>query len=448
MRIEFITNASVLIHCAGGCTILCDPWFSRGVFYGSWYNFPPLSERQLNTYHNLHPDYIFISHSHPDHLDPKTLAHYDTGIPVLIGKRAHNHLFRTLSELGFADIRELPVGEFARLDGIEVAILPQFSGSADGHPDDVSYDLDSSLWIKDDDGTQLLHLVDNPTKPDDALQLVERYGRPDVALVPYAGASFFPHAFNSYSESEKHAAKDTVKDRRLEAFCEIANILKPQKVIPAAGSYVMGGRIANYSQFLHQGTPGDLAAVWEAKGNPSTQLCVLSTGDVLDASTGDIAPGDDNGYRHFTEGERTAYALTLKDNVLPQDDVHIPQDFALPWQRLLAKARRNQWFMQQRLNMYPEIDVAIELQGSMGVGLGTNENLVFRYSLDSPELRLVESEESRAVIRFRIDASILLMVLLSAAIWNNVEIAALVECERTPDRHDPTVHSLMSFFTL
>jgi hypothetical protein len=42
----------------------------------------------------------------------------------------------------------------------------------------------------------------------------------------------------------------------------------------------------------------------------------------------------------------------------------------------------------------------------------------------------------------------MLMVLLGAAIWNNVEIGALVECERVPNVYDPTIHSLMSHFIL
>ncbi|HIA03584.1 MAG TPA: MBL fold metallo-hydrolase [Myxococcales bacterium] len=342
MRIEFISNASIVIYCADGTTILCDPWLSEGVFHGSWYNFPPLNEQQLKTYRNLRPDYIYISHSHPDHLDPKTLTLYDKNTPVLIGKYAHNHLFRTISGLNFTDIRELALGEFMNFDSLEVAILPQFAGSADGHPDDVGYALDSSLWVKDADGTQLLHLVDNPTKPRDAQQLVERYGQPDVALVPYSGASFFPHAFSHYDSDQKHVLKDKVKKRRLEAFCEITNILKPTQVIPAAGSYVMGGRIAHYSEFLHQATPDDLAAAWESKGNPSTHLCMLTTGDVLEVASGDITQGDDNGYRRFSEEERTAYALSLKDQSLPQDEIYLPPDFKLPWPRLLAKARRNQ----------------------------------------------------------------------------------------------------------
>ena len=36
----------------------------------------------------------------------------------------------------------------------------------------------------------------------------------------------------------------------------------------------------------------------------------------------------------------------------------------------------------------------------------------------------------------------------AAAHWNNVENAPLVEFERTRERYEPTVHSLMSFFML
>ena len=54
----------------------------------------------------------------------------------------------------------------------------------------------------------------------------------------------------------------------------------------------------------------------------------------------------------------------------------------------------------------------------------------------------------RPWIAFHIDIQLLAMVLLSAAVWNNVEIGALVEIESEPDEYDPTVHALMSFFVL
>ena len=104
--------------------------------------------------------------------------------------------------------------------------------------------------------------------------------------------------------------------------------------------------------------------------------------------------------------------------------------------------------MQKRLKLRPEVDLEIEIKGTQKVGVGKSDTLLFRYALDSPEPKASESKETRPLVRFRLNAGILLMILLNAAVWNNVEIAALVECERTPDHHDPIVHSLMSYFTL
>jgi len=90
------------------------------------------------------------------------LVQFDKDIPVLIGKRKHRHLHRTIASIGFTDIRELPFDEYVELDGIKVAILAQFDGTVDGYQDDVGYDLDSSLLVEDVDGTRMLHIVDNP----------------------------------------------------------------------------------------------------------------------------------------------------------------------------------------------------------------------------------------------------------------------------------------------
>jgi len=269
-----------------------------------------------------------------------------------------------------------------------------------------------------------------------------------VALVPYSGASFFPHAFTAYDNDEKETLKKSVKNRRLEGFCDITSILQPDHVIPAAGSYVMGGRIAEYSQHLHGATPKELADVWKVHGCSSTQLCVMSTGDVLDTVAGKITPNNDSSYRDFSEADRTAYALTLQDRTLPQDELVIPDGFPLPWKRLMEKARRNQWTMQERLGLHPEVDVEIKILETAGVKLSEDDAFIYRYSLDTPKANPKACLNGRPNVRFQLDASMALMVLLNAAVWNNVEIAALVECERTPDVHNPTVHSLMSFFTL
>ena len=50
--------------------------------------------------------------------------------------------------------------------------------------------------------------------------------------------------------------------------------------------------------------------------------------------------------------------------------------------------------------------------------------------------------------RFGLDDGLLLMVLLGAANWNNVEIASLLTCERDPDTQDPSIHNLMNWFRI
>jgi hypothetical protein len=83
------------------------------------------------------------------------------------------------------------------------------------------------------------------------------------------------------------------------------------------------------------------------------------------------------------------------------------------------------------------------------VSVGREETLTFTWALDTPDLDAPSGpRDGRPFVRFTIDASSLLMQLTSAAIWNNLEGAALIQCERAPDEHDPTLHSLMSFFTL
>jgi hypothetical protein len=57
-------------------------------------------------------------------------------------------------------------------------------------------------------------------------------------------------------------------------------------------------------------------------------------------------------------------------------------------------------------------------------------------------------EGPRRFIRFGADDGLMLMVLLGAAVWNNVEIGSLITMEREPDIHDPAIHTLMNWFRL
>ena len=82
MKIKYLSSASVLIQDEDS-SILTDPWFVDGEFYGSWNNYPPCTVN-LNELENI--DGIYISHIHPDHFSVKTLKKMNKTIPVFIHK--------------------------------------------------------------------------------------------------------------------------------------------------------------------------------------------------------------------------------------------------------------------------------------------------------------------------------------------------------------------------
>ena len=83
MKIRKLGSATVLIE-TQDARILCDPWLTDGAYYGSWCNYPPIN---LDEYDLSNLDYIYISHIHPDHFDPKTMERVNSSTPVLI----HNY---------------------------------------------------------------------------------------------------------------------------------------------------------------------------------------------------------------------------------------------------------------------------------------------------------------------------------------------------------------------
>ncbi len=445
MQLEFVTNACVSIRLSDGRTVLVDPWIGGSAFHGSWYNFPPLLPESLARYRALEPDWIYVSHIHPDHLHAPSLAHYPKSTPILIGKLPHDHLHRAIAAIGFRHIRELELGGTSRFDGIDLTILADFGSSGDGYVDQTGYAMDSSLHVTDSDGASILHVVDNCIQPDDARALRERFGAIDIALLPYGGASFFPHAFFEYDDDSKAAKRDAVKKDRLELFLEITRILRPRYCVPAAGSYVMGGRIASWSRYLHQATPDEIEHAAQASDLGGARLRQLCTGDVLDSGTGEVTRNANAVFRRYSSEERCRYAEDeLGELPLAQDAVAIPEEFPLPWQRMLGKARANQRAMQRRLGVFPAVDVELLVSPGVQVTLGGDDRLLYRFALDED----APTDAPRMLVRFRLEASLLYMLLTGAAIWNNAEIGALIECAREPDLHDPTVHSLMSFFAL
>ena len=84
MRATSIGHAGILIETVDG-SILCDPWFIPA-FFGSWFVFPRNDQLPEQLMHRIeHPNFLYISHLHADHLDEPWLAdHVDRNTTVLV----------------------------------------------------------------------------------------------------------------------------------------------------------------------------------------------------------------------------------------------------------------------------------------------------------------------------------------------------------------------------
>jgi len=438
VRIEFIANAGFVVTLADGRTLVTDPWLTGGAYYGSWYNYPPVPETVVARVRSLTPDWVYVSHVHPDHLDPDTLRWFP-GASILIGDLGHQHLRRAVMAAGAARVLEMPLDVTSDLgDGVEVTVLPQFAAAGGGFVDEVGYMIDTSLALRDFDGTLLLHVVDNSMSVDDALAFVDRFGHPDIAIVPYSGASLYPHAF-AYSPDDKDARTAALRERTVREFLDVTEALAPRMIVPAAGSYVMGGAIASYSRWLHQATPEQLRAAWAERG-PDESICFvyMAPGDTIDSGAVPTRPYP---VANFSADDRISYALSLASRPLAHEHITVPSAFGVPWLRLLTRARANLWAVQVARDLHPPVDVEIRLASSTRVRC---DGVTFRWALNAEQPGALND----ACVVFTLDPALMLMVLVGAAVWNNIEIGALVQVERHPDEYIPTVHSLMSYFTL
>ena len=82
MKIRKLGSATIILE-SSDVKLICDPWLTDGIYYGSWCNYPPIP---IEKYDLEGIDYIYVSHIHPDHFDPGTFEHLNKDIPVLIHK--------------------------------------------------------------------------------------------------------------------------------------------------------------------------------------------------------------------------------------------------------------------------------------------------------------------------------------------------------------------------
>ena len=224
MRANPIGHAGILVETAGG-SILCDPWFVPA-FFASWFVFPRNDRLDHDLMERIeHPNFLYVSHLHGDHLDEAWLAdHVSRDTTVLVPGYPTRELERRLRHLGFVNFVRTKDGELVDLgSGLQVAIHVETS-ITDGPGGDsalVVYDGDAVLVNQNDCRTT-------------DLAALGRHGRVDLHFLQHSGAIWYPMVYDEPAERMR-ALVDAKVDSQLTRAMRYVEAIDARYVVPSAG---------------------------------------------------------------------------------------------------------------------------------------------------------------------------------------------------------------------
>ena len=224
VRATSIGHAGLLIETDFG-SICCDPWFEPA-YLGSWFVFPRNDRLSDELMHKIeHPDYLYISHLHADHLDETWLPdHVSREATVLLPGYPTHELERRMRELGFTKlIRTVDKEELVLRGGLNVAIHVETS-ITDGPGGD-------SALVVSDGVSRLVNQNDCRTS---MLETLSAHGRVDLHWIQYSGAIWYPMVYEETPERMRELV-DAKVDAQLTRAMRYVEAVDARAVVPSAG---------------------------------------------------------------------------------------------------------------------------------------------------------------------------------------------------------------------
>ncbi|GAA3946531.1 Rieske 2Fe-2S domain-containing protein [Microbacterium soli] len=221
MRITALGHAGMFIETAGG-NVICDPVIGPS-FFGSWFPFPDNRGLDWERF-GRDADFLYISHRHRDHFDPRALeAYIRKDIEVLLPEYVTDDLEDDIRALGYENIFHAPAGEVFHRGDLKLMITP-LRAPSDGPIGDSSLSLD--------DGTASI-LNQNDSHPLD-LDALLSFGKPQAYFTQVSGAIWWPMVYDLPQDSKQNFARLKREAQNKRALYYIEKVDAPH-VFPFAG---------------------------------------------------------------------------------------------------------------------------------------------------------------------------------------------------------------------
>ena len=427
MKVKYIYSACLEIDC-NGFKILTDPWFTDGIYDGSWFQFPKIDPFRFIS----KPDLIYISHIHPDHYDHiflKRIIQKFGKIPILIPDLTPNYL-----ELkGKQDGLNLTTTSFFRNSKVEIYIVENDTGSIG--------DIDSSVLIKDlKSGHTILNLNDcifNSKHVEKLKSIISKIcEKLEIVALGYTGAGPYPQTYIDIKTEKDLLISESNKKKSefFERYKKYINYFDANYNLPFAGEYILGGGKTYLNDYRGVADAYEVTLFDE-------KAVVLKNGGIIDLDSNKVF--EKRMSTHDDSDLKKRFAEIIKKKMDYEKELNLDIE-KINFPRLLKSA-------------------AIKASSKSEV----NHNYIFifsitdqfnkickRYLLEIEESKIREIKTDEKIINEEyseiiIDYRYLFGLLTTLYHWNNAEVGSQYFCKRVPIKNYKTkIQNYLNFFSI
>ncbi len=267
MEFRIVSHACLDVK-ARGKRLVIDPWLNEPAYWSSWWHAPP-PEFGPDIFE---ADYVYVTHWHFDHFDPRTLKKFSPHTTIMVPKFPISGLPAQLRDMGRAHIIELTHGQC-------IELAPGFSFT--------SYQVtfqDDSVAVIQADGCTLMDLNDSKPLPSLWRTFRAKYPKVDFMLRSHSPAWSYPTRYSFEDPSDRLPVDGRTY---MEAFVAAAQQLRPRYAVPfASGICHLHKEVRDENRFLVSAFEMRDYFAANASRVPGTELKVMPVGSRWSSETG------------------------------------------------------------------------------------------------------------------------------------------------------------------
>tara|TARA_B100000579_G_C22805640_1_gene842349 strand:+ start:500 stop:1831 length:1332 start_codon:yes stop_codon:yes gene_type:complete len=423
--------------------IVCDPWIGN-TNESAWYSWP-FYYKSNSFLNQIKPDFIYISHLHCDHFDPKTLGKYkNKNTKIIIKKFKSKRLKNKIKNLGFKNIIELKSWEKKRIcDEFNIAIIPQMSSNTSELSDEVNYDLDTSIIIESRISKKIFYNnVDNPLSINE-LKKVKKYindnfkSNLSIMCYPLGAASGYPQTFIDLNKSHE---KKKIIEKSFEKLGKVLKIFEPEIFFPAGGTYMISGKFNVLNKWIAQPSNGEIKNYFK---NKHCKLVNIEGGDCINLNNEfkNIKTSRELGViksKFQMNLSKIKYFYQLKKNKKSVNFLN----------RLFDECQEKYYHRVKLLNVKTNWNIKINIFDdiklkSNGQIKKSSSGFIKSYVISSQ----YENRNKKIDLVCNLDKDLFFCLMMKYSPWNTALTGSIILFSRKSKIYNPTIENSLNFFT-